>query len=160
METTNAPDHPVPLDYGETVDIIIQGARVTYTDDQNLHLSYPISNPDNNGGRDVHYLTIDPTEPAVTVVRTIPADGQPQAGDLWRDRHGKLYAAVAPASELEEQELGLLLKPVNGRGRYAPWVVIHGDPSLGPITLEYRPQPTAQEIAAAALTPDAEAVPA
>jgi hypothetical protein len=157
MDVTSAPPQAthLALEPGEVVDLTIR-ASVSYLDDDG---SATFHFPRSEGDVD-HYLKVHLANPNVTVSRSIPADGQPQPGDLWRDRHGKLYAAVMPSSELEETELGVLLKPVDGRGRYAPWEVIHADRLLGPIALEHRPRPTPAQVAEAALTPDAAAVPA
>lgn len=150
MEPTSTPPAPVPLQAGETVDVIVQGARVDYVDARSISLTYPASN--RVDARNYEYLTVDPAEPAVTVVRTIPADGQPKPGDLWRDRHGTLYAAIRPTPEFGPvDEADVHLKPVLGLGPYGPWVIVHADRELGPITLEYRPKPSPQQVAAAAL---------
>lgn len=157
MTATSAPPHatPLALEPGEVVDLTIR-ARVSFLDsDGSVTFHFPRAEGDVD-----HYLKVDLSNPAVTINRGVPADGEPQAGDLWRDRHGTLYAAILPVSELEEKELGLLLRPVVGRGRYAPWQVIHADRLLGPIALEHRPRPTPAQVAEAALTPDAAAVPA
>jgi hypothetical protein len=74
-------------------------------------------------------LDLNPRAPGVAVTRVAPADGMPQPGELWADRHGtEWYAAYrnhrngAPSVYLHTFD-----------GRAYPWREIHADDRLGPI---------------------------
>lgn len=139
----------IALDTDETVDLLISGARVSYLDTGGVtSFQLPADGP---GPK---YLALNLDHPAVTVTRAVPADGEPKPGDLWRDRHGMLYAALVAGGEpwAAGHEGYLFLTPVLADGRVGKWRDIHADPQLGPITLEYRPA------AAAAAAIDLEAV--
>lgn len=144
------------LQFDETVDITIRGARVTYVEpgpDGVTSFQLP-------SGPGPEYLAFNLDNPAVTFTRSVPIGGEPKPGDLWRDRHGKVYAAVLASEPWEAaHEAELILRPANGLGRSGPWRDIHADPLLGPISLEYRPVDKASRdeqarVAQAALSPD------
>lgn len=71
------------------------------------------------------YLSLPP-EAAVT--RLEPADGIPQRGDLWRDRHGIDWFT---------RDGGRM---TSSAGSDLPWTVVNSD--CGPLSLVYRPGST------------------
>jgi hypothetical protein len=70
-----------------------------------------------------------------TLERACPADGEPQPGELWCDRHG--YAWFV-------RDGGRM---VSTTGRDFPWTVVNADE--GPLTLVYRPGPSVDHLPAA-----------
>lgn len=138
----------IELQPGETVDITIRGARVAYTIDnidKQTTSTFKIGVYDNQD----RYLTIPPNDlPNVDVRRVTPADGEPQPGDIWRDATGERYFAYG------QRNNGVAFCSVI-EGNFRSWQHLHAG-SCGPITLEYRPEPPAELVAAAVLTPDTE----
>jgi hypothetical protein len=115
-----APDH---RQYGEVVDITITGATV----------SGPIADRILYGvGDDTLQLTIG--NPAITITRATPADGEPQPGDIWRDRQDIAYAAITNrVSGVDRVDL----VRIDGKGTNTHWPFVHKGLS-GPIRLVYR----------------------
>lgn len=71
---------------------------------------------------------------ALTVERVVPAEWPPQAGDLWRDRHGELWFFYCNPSVMKPEPM--LLGRTSGGARWtddiagllrdgnAPWVLV------------------------------------
>ena len=134
------------LQPGEHVDITIRGARVSHRlriGDRSRETTFIIGT---DGGAD-QYLTL-PDHPNVSVERRVPADGEPQPGDIWRDTTGERYFAYGDSN-------GGVAFCSAIKGYTRSWTHLHAG-LCGPITLEYRPEPPAELVAAAVLTPDTE----
>jgi hypothetical protein len=145
VEQATGPD----LQPGEAVDVTIRGAVFAYADPFGATFHYPGRGPD--GGVKDRYVTVDLADGTVRVERAIPADGEPQPGDLWRGGEGHLYAAVR--KDLHPDP-GLV--NVSTGTAFTSWRHVHAHPLLGPIALDHRPvvDPSLAQVAAAALTPD------
>lgn len=116
---------------GEVVDVTIKGARVAVPDADDyadaLQLTYATPNtPDCP-------LRIRTSAPGVTVTRVAPAEWPPTAGDVWADRDGEEWAAVARDGDPDRVEL-MYLADDSGGYQLAGSVAT----DLGPMRLQYR----------------------
>lgn len=113
---------------GEIVNITIRGVRINagYEDG---HIS--VRHPD-VAGLD---LWLAATHPAVRIARVVPADGEPQPGEVWADTAGATYFARLHPAAVPWVEL----LPSAG-GPSVEWLVAHNGPS-GPIERRWRPDP-------------------
>jgi hypothetical protein len=86
---------------GDLVDITIKGARVRDAVQRNggLDLTYTYD----ASGSAVGTGSVWADAPSVTVESVAPSQWPPQAGDLWRDKHGVLW--FASWTEWSEREL-------------------------------------------------------
>lgn len=109
---------------GEIVDITIRGARIDAVTDDRLAIVY-------GTGRWFARLAADD----VTVIRVTPADGEPQAGDIWADRNSIEYYATQSSNISTVR-----LTPANGQSNDWPDV----NRFAGPLRLVYRPAPPAE----------------
>lgn len=135
--------------HGEIVDITIR-ARVEevchhgFEDGHELKFTYtaPSGTPFGSG------VVYD--APDVTIARVIPADGEPQPGDLWIDRDGQTWFCARHLADFEDKAD---LKGVNEDGWRPVLVPVnvgpYGSPPMrpeqvnrehGPLALVYRPE--------------------
>lgn len=107
---------------GETVDIVIRGARVLHCDGGSLVYEY--SEGARTDREEVQYEFA-----AVEITRRVPAGGPPKAGELWQDNRGHRWLAV----ETSAGEVRL-----HNGGSGTPWPVaqVHGE--YGPIAPVFR----------------------
>lgn len=79
---------------GEVVDITIKGARIVEHVGTSLAFEY-LSDPRDAAGRVIYSRgNVRADAHSITVERVAPAEWPPQAGDVWRDRHGSPWFAV------------------------------------------------------------------
>jgi hypothetical protein len=80
-------------------------------------------------GRGETLIPLDTGDNDITIARVAPADGEPQPGELWTDRHGtEWYAARCPRARGESM---VYLYAPDGRAYW--WPDVHTDDQLGPI---------------------------
>ncbi|MET8985934.1 phiSA1p31-related protein [Nonomuraea wenchangensis] len=139
--------------HGEIVDITIR-ARVEevchhgFADGHELKFTYtaPSGTPFGNG------VVYD--APSVTIVRVTPADGEPQPGDLWKDRDGQTWFCARHLPDFEnkadleganEDGWRPVLVPINvGPYGSSPMRPEQVNREHGPLVLAHRPaQPAA-----------------
>jgi hypothetical protein len=126
---------------GELVDVTIRGVRVTGTlpTRPNWPLPEIVLALDEHAGQE--FTVTLPLVAGVTVERTVPADGEPQPGDLWRDGNGELYFA-----RIERSHPGVVLvdtSVIKSGRHYHQWREVHARSGL---TLVHRePQPADTE---------------
>lgn len=114
--------------YGETVTICATG-KVSVFDGHGLIVELA------QGGRvNVAF------GPDVTVDRQVPADGEPQPGDLWTDVHGQRWFAIEDWHEDQPPRVRLCGESPYGMGANEDPVKVNQ--RCGPLTLVYRPEPT------------------
>lgn len=78
---------------------------------------------------DDRFIALDTTHPGVGITRVAPADGRPQPGEIWADKHGtEWYAAFCAGRGRESM---VYLYAPDGRAYY--WPDVHTDDQLGPI---------------------------
>ena len=119
-EAVDASPTPTWLQYGEVVDIHITGARAK------------TGMPDGTVLFEVgeKLITLAPTG-TVSITRSVPADGEPQPGDLWSDQLGARFAAVNRDGNTRLVEIA----PTDRL--YWSWQEVHTGPT-GPIRLVHR----------------------
>ena len=147
--------------HGEIVDITIR-ARVEevchhgFEDGHELKFTYtaPSGTPFGNG---VIY-----DAPSVTITRVIPADGEPQPGDTWKDRAGNVWFCARHLPDYDDKTdcegIGVggwrpVLVPVEvGPYGSSPMRPEQVNREHGPLTLVHRPErpetSTAKEVQA------------
>ncbi|GAA0970045.1 hypothetical protein GCM10009555_018280 [Acrocarpospora macrocephala] len=94
------------------------------------------------------YLTqLDLAHPELTVERVLPADGDAQEGDLWRDRDGGLWFAQLVETDDASDTPYIELRPesTRKRARGSDYSLQGVNRAHGPLVLAYREQPAEPE---------------
>lgn len=129
---------------GEIVNIAISGARVRFAPGALTQGELAIDIGHDDGP--AHQLWIPAEHPSVRIARVVPAEGEPQAGEVWRDQAGGTYfARLHEAVPFEDDPWVELLPATDGPS--VQWLVVHNGPS-GPIERVWRPDPPKPEPAA------------
>lgn len=129
LQQDYAPRWPgIDLQYLETVDITIRGVRAaTRMADGSVLFDV--------GPTEDHAIRLYPEDAQrIELARVAPADGEPQPGDIWADRHGTRLVAVRPSANSS----AVSLYPIAGEYTPTNWLSIHRGAS-GPIRLVHRP---------------------
>ncbi|MEV7011584.1 hypothetical protein [Streptosporangium sp. NPDC051022] len=119
---------PEQYKVGERVRVIVEGAVAHVTDGEELYpgeLTIALENP-----AGLYDVTV-PLD-AVTVERLVPAEGEPQPGDIWKDSLG-----VERFAYLDSPNGEILLQDADGVVNL--WRHFHIE--YGPLTKVYRPKP-------------------
>src|SRR5262245_42615475 len=113
---------------GEVVDLHLSRLIVSHFFDGAASFVLPHAEGEGDERR-VKFLTLylaDLPPDAVTVHRLVPVDGEPRAGDVWRNARGEEFFVLANGTVADIDGTGL------------SWQEIHNGPD-GPISLVYRP---------------------
>ncbi|WP_062434867.1 hypothetical protein [Herbidospora daliensis] len=120
---------------GETVRISFEAKLHDAHDDGTVHLRVP-----GNMGDDF-FTRLDFAETALTIERTLPADGDAQPGDVWRDASGGMWFAQTVDTDDAAGEPYVILIPAQTSrwGRRPTHDDLYGvNREFGPMALIWR----------------------
>lgn len=140
LNVDEIPEQPDLYQAGEVVTVTIERLVVTAWASRQREL-YGHTEGDSDGHRGVHRIAL---RPGVDVMRLVPADGQPQPGDIWRDQYGGIWVAMAGQSASGSVELVDPTKPHSRRSvtsistEYGPLARVASGAYLRSTTLTHR----------------------
>ncbi|WP_326646102.1 hypothetical protein OG884_15735 [Streptosporangium sp. NBC_01755] len=93
----------VPYQVGETVDITLRNAVIIHSVNGYLDIELP----------DHEQMCVQVDGDGIEITRRVPAEGEPQPGDVWSDRTGDLWFAARHYPDYDNREDS---RGINGDG--------------------------------------------